>query len=227
MLNKFLQRDEGTVEMGLFISFEGIDCSGKTTQIEILRERVLKENIPALFIREPGSTAIGEKIREILLSPESDEMCMTAELFLYSAARAQLVREVIRPALGKEKMVFCDRYTDSTLAYQGYGARYNLETIKMINEESTGGLSPHITFIMDIDVPKSFERLREKNKLKGETADRIESRNASYYERVRQGYLNIARSQPERVTLVPDGLTIEEVSEIIQDKIRGRFNGGF
>ncbi len=219
-------RHERTVEMGLFVSFEGIDCSGKTTQMELLRERVLTENIQALFIREPGSTAIGEKIREILLSPDSGEMCMTTELFLYSAARAQLVREVIRPALKEGKLVFCDRFTDSTLAYQGYGALYDLDTIKKINEEATGGLFPHITFIMDIDVQKSFKRLREKNILKGETADRIESRNASYYEKVRQGYLSIARTEPERVTLIPDGLTIEEAGELVRDKIKGRFKGG-
>ncbi len=211
--------------MGLFVSFEGIDCSGKTTQIEILKEKMTKKKIPALFIREPGSTVIGEKVREILLSPHSSEMFMTAELLLYAAARAQLTREVIKPALNNNRPVFCDRYADSTLAYQGYGAGYDLDIINVINREATGALYPHITFILDIEVEQSLERLQAKKKL-AIGVDRIESREIQYFERVRQGYLTIAQSEPERVVLIPGSLGIEEVAALILEKIDRRLSGG-
>lgn len=211
--------------MGLFVTFEGIDGAGKTTQIKLLEEKLACHGIPALFVREPGSTDIGEKIRKILLSPESREMSITTEILLYAAARAQLVREKIKPGLAENRIVVCDRYIDSTFAYQGYGSGYNTGSIQTINREAADGEWPDLTFILDISVSESLKRRRQKSGAAG-PEDRIEQRDSAYYNRVRNGYLSLAGTNKERVTVIPDNLSIDDAHNIIWERIHGRIVHG-
>lgn len=207
----------------LFITFEGIDGSGKTTQIELLQKKMSESGYEYTFIREPGSTAIGEKIRQILLSPESKEMHLATEVMLYTAARAQLVHEVINPALEEEQAVICDRYIHSTLAYQGYGLGYDLEQIRTLNREAMGGTWPDLTFVLDLDVEESFQRCSQKHQAEGQGKDRIEQRSFEFYHRVREGYLAMAKADPQRMVVIPPHLNVEEAHQkiwgIIHDKI--------
>lgn len=211
--------------MGLFINFEGIDGAGKTTQIQLLQEKLNGLGIPAVFIREPGSTAIGEKIRGILLSPESGEMSPATELLLYAAARAQLTAEVIKPALSEQKVVVCDRYIHSSLAYQGFGSGYDTAKIYSVNREATGSVWPDLTFILDIEVGESLRRRQAKNRA-GAAKDRIEQRDSVYYDRVRKGYLTLAEKDPERVIIVPSHLSVDNAHFMIWEIINGRITGG-
>jgi len=208
-----------------FITFEGIDGSGKTTQMELLKQKMLTYNIPNLFIRDPGTTAIGEKIRGLLLAPESGEMSLTAEVFLYAAARSQMVYEVINPALEQNIIVVCDRFIHSTLAYQGYGSGYDLETINFINREAMGSIWPDLTFIMDIEVEESFHRCLQKE-LNGNSKDRIEQRNFEFYNKVRKGYLALAKEDEKNVVVLPSGITVEEAHQKIWRKINERLDLG-
>ncbi len=212
--------------MGLFVAFEGIDGAGKTTQIKLLKEKLGRIGIPALFIREPGSTAIGEKIREILLSPESREMSLATEVLLYAAARAQLVTELIKPGLAERKIVVCDRYIHSSLAYQGFGSGYDPGVIHRINHEATGGVWPDLTVVLDIDVAESQKRRREKNELNG-VADRIEQRDSAFYNRVRRGYLSLYEKDKERVAIIPPHLSVEDTHGKIWKILKGRIPCGF
>ncbi len=209
-----------------FITFEGIDGSGKTTQMELLKHKMLTYNIPNLFIRDPGTTVIGEKIRDLLLSPDNKEMSLTTEIFLYAAARAQMVYEVIQPALEESKIVVCDRFIHSTLAYQGYGSGYKLEAIKSINREAMGNIWPDLTFIMDIEVEESFQRCSHKG-LNGDGKDRIEQRNFEFYNRVREGYLALAKEDERNIVVLPPGVTVEGAHQIIWGKINERLSLGF
>ena len=205
-----------------FITFEGIDGSGKTTQVELLKQKLSHSQIEHLAVREPGATAIGEKIRQILLSPESREMTLTAELMLYAAARAQLVSQVIKPALEVEQLVICDRFVHSTMAYQGYGSGYDLDTIKSINDEAVANIRPDLTIVLDVEVEEGFNRCRQGGR-GGETGqDRIEQRSLDFYRRVRNGYLTMAREDPRRVVLVSSELGIEEAHAEIRRIINER-----
>lgn len=179
---------------GFFITMEGIDSCGKTTQADLLKKRLENESIPHLLIREPGGTPVGEKIRDLLLH-KGDPLTNDAEILLYMAARAQLVAAVIRPALEKGLVVICDRYFDSTVAYQGYGGGGDRGWISALNEKVTDGLQPHLTFLFDLSVEEALRR-------RGGEGDRIEERALSYHRRVRQGYLAIAAEQPHRFLLL-------------------------
>ena len=146
---------------GIFITFEGIDGCGKSTQLELAARRLKEEAFPVLVTREPGGTAIAEKIREILISPQNSEMVNECELLLYLAARAQHVREKIIPALEQVFIVLCDRFQEATFAYQGFGRNIPLDLLKKINNFATGGLNPHLTFIFDISVELSCARIQK------------------------------------------------------------------
>jgi dTMP kinase len=172
----------------MFITFEGIDQSGKSTQCQLLAEFLTGKGYEVLLLREPGGTDISEKIRDVLLDRGSDGMVPLAEFFLYSAARAQLVMEVIKPALESGKIVICDRFDDSSTAYQGYARGLGVAEVESINDLATGGLKPDLTFFIDIPVTESLKRLKDAGKLK----DRMESEGAKFFEKVRQGYLQIA-----------------------------------
>ncbi len=195
----------------MFISFEGLDGCGKTTQINLLAEKLTSLAYDVVFIREPGGTAISERIREILLDTKHLGMNQITELLLFSAARAQLVNEVIKPALAQSKMVLCDRYVDSTTAYQGYGRGLRLGAVKTINAVATLGVMPHLTFIIDLPL----EELERRKKRSGADADRMELSGRAFYEQVRQGYLEMAAAEPQRFTVINGAQEISETHDRI------------
>jgi dTMP kinase len=195
----------------MFLTFEGLDCSGKSTQASLLVEDLQASGATAVhLIREPGGTAISERLRAILLDRSTLGLSDLAELFLFSAARAQLVREVILPALGRGEIVVCDRFHDSTEAYQGYGRGLDLDAVRRINALATSGAEPDLTVLIDIPVAE-VDRRRFSS---GAGRDRMEDTGAAFFTRVRDGYLAMARAHPERI-LVMDGM--REVGEIARD----------
>ena len=199
--------------MGLFITFDGPEGSGKTTQIRLLSDWLGDQGREVLTTREPGGTRIGEAIRSILLSPVHTEMCAEAEILLFSAARAQIVRETLQPHLARGGVVLCDRFADSTLAYQGYGRLLDLDTLRQITAFATGGLVPALTICLDLSVVEGLRR-----KQGGDQAEwnRMERERLDFQERVRSGYLALAASEPTR-WLVLDAL---RAVEVIQAEIR-------
>ncbi len=201
--------------MGLFITFEGPEGSGKTTQIRLLADWLGAQGRAVLTTREPGGTRIGEAIRDVLLSPAHTEMCAEAEILLFSAARAQIVREKLQPHLAQGGVVLCDRFADSTLAYQGYGRLLDLDTLRQITLFATGGLTPALTICLDLPVAEGLRR-----KQGGDQAEwnRMERERLDFQERVRRGYLSLAADQPRR-WFVLDAL---RGVEIIQADIRQR-----
>ena len=201
--------------MGLFVTFEGPEGSGKTTQIRLLADWLGEQGQAILTTREPGGTRIGEAIRNVLLSPAHTEMCAEAEILLFSAARAQIVRETLQPHLARGGVVLCDRFADSTLAYQGYGRLLDLDTLRQITLFATGGLVPALTICLDLPVVEGLRR-----KQGGDQAEwnRMERERLDIQERVRLGYLALAAAEPQR-WFVLDAL--REI-EVIQAEIRER-----
>jgi len=195
----------------MFISFEGIDFSGKSTQIELLKDFLVDHNKKVEILREPGGTEISEKVRRILLDNKNEEMFAEAELLLFSASRAQLLREKIQPYLEKGIYVISDRFHDSSTAYQGYGRGIPLEVVKMVHDLAIGDTIPDVTFFIDIPVGIANERRKKKSKLK---LDRIEVADIEFYNRVRSGYLEIAR-QEERFKVIDGTQTIETIQNQI------------
>jgi len=195
----------------MFISFEGIDFSGKSTQIELLKDYLVDHNKKVEILREPGGTEISEKVRRILLDNKNEEMFAEAELLLFSASRAQLLREKIQPYLEKGIYVISDRFHDSSTAYQGYGRGIPLEVVKMVHDLAIGDTIPDVTFFIDIPVGIANERRKKKSKLK---LDRIEVADIEFYNRVRSGYLEIAR-QEERFKVIDGTQTIETIQNQI------------
>lgn len=203
--------------MGLFISFEGIEGSGKTTQIRRLRKHLSRKGIPCTVTREPGGTRIGEKIRKLLLSPDHCEMAPLSELFLYEASRAQHVEEVIRPLLRKGRVVLCDRFSDASLAYQGYGRKVNPSWVTRLNRLATQGLKPDVTFLLDCPTPLGLRRALRRNRLLNlEKEGRFEMEGAKFHVQVRRGYRLIAKREPRRVKLIDTREGEEKVFEKIQ-----------
>ncbi len=197
---------------GLFITFEGADGCGKTTQIELL-DKYLKENgKQTLLTREPGAKGLGTKLREILLNYDG-EVSPQCESFLFLADRAQHIDCIIRPALQEGKVVLCDRHTDSTVAYQGYGRGLDLDRINMLNDIATGGLKPDLTIVFDVDVETSMQRV-------GKEKDRMESAGMEFFNKVRQGYLEIAKKEPERVKVINSSDTIENIHKQVMELIK-------
>jgi dTMP kinase len=195
----------------MFITFEGLDFSGKSTQATILVEKLRKTHAVVHFLREPGGTKISERIRDILLDKKNLELNDAAELLLFSAARAQLVKEVIVPALQRGEMVICDRYYDSTTAYQGFGRGIDLDAVKGINYLATGGTDPDITFFVDIPV----DEIEGRKHKAGMTFDRMESSGRAFYERVRTGYREIAKSESHRFVTLDGMSSVEEIARNI------------
>lgn len=181
----------------MFITFEGLDYSGKSTQVQLLVSRLSRKQFNVLLLREPGGTDIGERIRTILLDKEAMAMTTMAELFLFSASRAQLVEEVIRPALNEGLVVICDRFYDSTTAYQGMGRQIGMETVQTINRAAVGGLVPALTLFIDIPPEEVEKRMRRSQGGK----DRMESNGRDFYGRVRQGYLDLAKKEKRFVVI--------------------------
>ena len=199
----------------MFITFEGIDFSGKSTQVELLKNYLLRKNIRVQIIREPGGTEISEAVRSILLDKKHYSMSMETEIFLFSACRAQLVREKIRPYIKDGIYVISDRFHDSTTAYQGFGRGIPIETVKHINNLAIGSTVPDITFFIDIPVEVAEERKSSRNN--GEL-DRIEASDVDFYNNVRRGYLKLAESE-KRIKVVDGTLTEVEIHNIIVDNL--------
>ena len=198
---------------GLFISFEGIDGCGKSTQADLLRSYLESKGEQVELLREPGGTALSEQIREILLNPNNDKMDPSTELILLSASRAQLTREIIIPALERGNVVICDRYADSTLAYQGYGRGINLEWLEKLNAFATAGLKPDITLLVDLPVDEALNRMQSKS------FDRIEMEGIEFLNKVRSGYLELTDRFSKRYFMIDGMETIEEMSKKIINKI--------
>lgn len=193
---------------GLFISFEGVEGSGKSTQINLLYNRLKKENKKVIITKEPGGSVIGQEIRNILLNPEFNKMAAKTEILLYTADRAQHVAEKIRPALKDNKIVLTDRYLDSNIAYQGYGRGIDLEMIKQINKWVIKDCLPDLTFIIDMDVKKGLKRARKISGSK--QGDRIEQEELIFHEKVRQAFRNMAKK--ENYILLNGDKSIEELA---------------
>jgi dTMP kinase len=203
----------------VFITLEGPEGSGKTTQIRLLAETLGNLGFDALITREPGGTRIGNAVREVLLNVEHTEMSPRAEALLFNAARAQIVDQVIRPALAKGQIVICDRFYDSTLAYQGYGHGQNLAELRALIEYATGGLKPDVTFYLDIDVNAGLSRKRA-----GDEWNRLDAQQISFHKAVRSGYLQMIKDEPKRWRLVDASRPIEEVNEELFWGIRERMS---
>ncbi len=201
----------------MFISFEGIDWSGKSTQAKLLVEKLKSENHTVLFLREPGGTEISEQVRQILLNKKNLKMTQITELLLFSASRAQLVSEVIKPALLKNTIVITDRFVDSTTAYQGYGRGLHHGGVKGINAVATMGVVPKKTFFIDISVQEMYKR-RQANH---HEIDRMEMSNEEFYNRVREGYLELAKEEPGRFVVIDGKQPIEAIHEQVWKEVNG------
>ncbi|MGI6767402.1 MAG: dTMP kinase [Lentihominibacter sp.] len=202
---------------GLFITFEGGDGSGKSTQISILKEKLEKEGFEIYLTREPGGTDISEKIREIILDKSNAEMTAMTETMLYAAARAQLVEQVIRPAVNGGKIVICDRFVDSSIAYQAYGRNLG-DAVSIINSFAIGDCIPDMTILLKVDPEEGSRRIAAREQ------DRIETAPRDFHRRVYEGYLSLEERYPERVVGIDAKHTIDEIAEIIDEKVRVLLN---
>lgn len=193
----------------MFITFEGPEGSGKTSQIVLLAEFLRGQGYEVVQTREPGGTSIGDQIRNVLHDVGNGEMESVTELLLYSASRAQLVRELVQPALDEGKIILCDRYADSTIAYQGYGRGLDLDELRMLTEFATGGLKPHLTLLLDIDVERGLAR-RQVN---GEEMNRLDLEAVSFHQKVRSGYHTLVEADPVRWVRVDADRSVDAIQE--------------
>ena len=198
--------------MGLFITFEGGEGCGKSTQSRLLLKKLGQQNIPVVLTHEPGGTALGNELRKTLKRKRDSSISPQAELFLLAASRAQLVAEVIRPALEEGKVVICDRFTHSTMVYQGYGRGLDFTAIKMVNNMATMYLNPDLIILLDISPEQGLAR---KRSLK----DRFELENLSFHRRVRDGYLKMATAEPDRWMVIDASLPKGKIAAIIWDRV--------
>ncbi len=190
---------------GLFITFEGPDGCGKTTQMNLLAQYFEKKGKKVVLTREPGGKGLGEKVREILLN-YNGEVSDRCESFLFLADRAQNIDIIVKPAVEKGEIVLCDRHIDSTVAYQGYGRGLDINEINILNNLATGGKKPDLTLVFDVDVETSMKRV-------GKEKDRMESAGIDFHNRVRNGYLELAKQEPDRIKVLDATKTIEEIHE--------------
>jgi dTMP kinase len=209
-------------ELGLFITFEGPDGSGKTTQAQLLYEYLQERGYPVFLTREPGGTGIGDQIREVLHSLENTEMLPQAEILLYSASRAQLVGQIIRPHLARGEIVLCDRYADSTLAYQGYGHGLNLQVLQVITSFATGGLKPDLTIYLDIDVEEGLRRKLAAYQIGEAEWNRMDQQEIVFHRRVREGYLQMAAAEPERWVIIEAAQPPDVAQRAIRTEVEAR-----
>ncbi|MDD4875647.1 MAG: dTMP kinase [Dehalococcoidales bacterium] len=199
--------------MALFITFEGGEGSGKSVQTKELYKKLLELDIPVILTHEPGGTPFGNKVERWLKWTEIKEISFMAELLLFNASRAQLVSDVIRPNLVTGKIIICDRFSDSTIAYQGYGRGLDLKTVELINNTATAGLKPDLTILLDIPVNEGLARKDKQKK------DRFEQEDMAFHQRVRDGFLKLAANDPERWFIVDTRLSEIQVREIIWQKV--------
>jgi dTMP kinase len=205
--------------MGVLITIEGVDGSGKTTQVDLLYKRLHDLGYSVIRTREPGGTKIGDQIRSLLLSKGLGKIHPMTELMLFQASRVQLVEEVIRPALREEKVVLCDRYIDSTLAYQGYGREMGTTLIGKMNYAVARGAFPKLTLILDLDIKVGLARASHRNKSKGLNETRFDEEEVYFHYRVRKGFQEIAQRYPDRVKLIDANKPIELVHKLILARV--------
>lgn len=196
---------------GFFITLEGIEGTGKSTQAKALYDSLTEMGYPTVFSREPGGTRIGNLIREILINPEYHEMCVLTEIFLFAAARAQHVEQLLRPKLEEGYVVICDRFADSSVAYQGYGRNVPLALIREINSAATWSIQPDLTFFLDLEPETALHRVRLRVEETETIPDRLEREQLDFFHKVRNGYRRIAQEEPHRfrwldATLEPEAL---------------------
>ena len=192
---------------GLFITFEGADGCGKTTQLKLLKDYLESKGYEVVTTREPGGKGLGETIREILLNYDG-EVSNRCESFLFLADRAQNIDIIVNPAVNQGKIVLCDRHTDSSVAYQGYGRGLDIEEIKTLNNLATGVRKPDLTLVFDVDIQTSMARV-------GSEKDRMESAGQEFFNRVRNGYLELAKQEPDRIKVIDSTKSIEEVQKSV------------
>ena len=203
----------------MFITFEGIEGCGKTTQVQRLEKLVGRHGIPLVKTMEPGGTGIGADIRKILLDAENKEMAPLAELLLYAADRAQHVEEVIKPALREGKWVVCDRFFDATIAYQGSARGLDRAFIQSLNEKASQGILPEITFLLDCPVDIGLKRALKRNLSIHSGQDRFEKEKLQFHDKVREGYLSLARKEEKRFIVIDATCSVESVEKNISDHI--------
>lgn len=210
------------MQRGKFITFEGSEGCGKSTQIARLVDLLESGGLRVVRTREPGGTVVGEKIRHLLQhDPEVEMMCDESELLLFAASRAQLVREVIEPALARGAWVVADRFCDSTTVYQGIGRGLNLSAVEQVNEFAMGSLRPDLTILLDLDAAIGHARAVGPG---GETGDRIEAMPMEFFERIRSGYLALAKAEPERIMVIDASRDIASVAETISLAVEQRWS---
>lgn len=192
---------------GMFVTFEGADGCGKTTQLNLLNEYLLNNGFNVLVTREPGAKGLGERLRDILLNYDG-VVSNRCESFLFLADRAQHIDTIVKPAIEQGYIVLCDRHTDSTVAYQGYGRGLDIERINYLNNLATDGLKPDLTFVFDVDIETSMSRV-------GKTKDRMESAGNEFFNKVRKGYLEIAQKEPNRVKVIDATSDVETVFGLV------------
>lgn len=205
----------------MFITVEGPDGSGKSTQLQLLVESLKQKGYDIVVTREPGGTTVGNQIREVLLSPDHHEMTPRVEMMLYAASRAQNVEQVILPALKRGAIVICDRFVDASIAYQGYGLQYDLDQIRSLNEWATNGLTPDLTFLFDLNPERANARMKDRGQL-----DRIESRDQAFHERVYKGFQTLLEQYPERIIRIDADQSIECIQDEVLDYTIERLKQG-
>ena len=209
------------MSQGIFITMEGPDGSGKSTQIALLKEYLEKEGYDVLITREPGGTAISEAIREVILNKDFQEMSPVTEMLLYASARAQLIHEVVGPALEKGQAVISDRFVDSSLVYQGIARGLGVEKVYEVNLNAIGKYMPDVTFLLDLPAEVGISRKKDQKEL-----DRMELESLEFHKKVAEGYRKLAVKFPERIETVDATLPIEKISSLIKDRVRGILNNG-
>lgn len=212
---------------GLFLTLEGPDGAGKTTQGTRLVEYLRRAGLSVVSTREPGGTAIGERIRQLLLDETHREMAPVTEMLLFAASRAQFVREVVEPALAKGVTVLSERYVDASLAYQGYGRGIDVALVRQVNEVATGGLLPDLTLLLDIDPAVGLQRARTAGGKEGVAGrgDWLEQETLAFYERVRAGFLQLARESPQRIVVIDAQGDVERVHRRVIEAVQGLLAG--
>lgn len=198
---------------GILISLEGVEGSGKTTQLNLLADHLKKMGRKVLKVREPGGTELGERVRTLLLEKDGAKISPLGELFLYFTSRAQLVEEILKPALGAGFVILCDRYLDATVAYQGYGRGLDVGLIEQINRLIVGDALPDLTFLLDLEAEAGLSRIS------GRGRDRLEAEGLAFHERVRQGYLEVASRDSQRIKVIPANRGILEIAAEIRGSV--------
>ena len=210
------------MQSGRFITFEGMDGCGKTTQLRLLAAALREKGLDVVETVEPGGTEIGRQIRRILLDPENTAIHARTELLLYFASRAQNVEQVIRPALAAGSVVLCDRFTDSTLVYQGCGRGLNPGIVVELDRIACQGLRPDATILIDIDLDTSMTRAKRRNQRTTQAESRIDEEDAAFHERTRRGYLDLAASEPGRFITIDGRASIGDVARSIREALQSR-----